>query len=48
MIANAYYYGNTTRIEFNEKYISEIVPRLNDLFCKYGYKTEIFSEEKIL
>ena len=32
MIANVYYYGTTSMIEFNENHINEIVPKLNELF----------------
>lgn len=42
MIASAYYYGTTSMIEFNENHINEIVSKLNELFNKYGYKTDIF------
>ena len=46
MIANAYYYGTTTMLEFNEKHINEIVPKLAELFSKYGYKTEMFLKDE--
>lgn len=46
MLANARYYGTTSTIEFNQKHINEIVPKLNDLFCKYGYKSEIFFKDE--
>lgn len=46
MIANAYYYGTTSMLEFNEKHINEIVPKLDELFSKYGYKTEIFLKDE--
>ena len=46
MIANVYHYGTTSMIEFNENHINEIVPKLNELFSNYGYKTEIFSKDE--
>lgn len=46
MIANAYDYGTTNVLEFNEKHINEIVPKLDELFSKYGYKTEIFLKDE--
>lgn len=46
MIANAYYYGTTTKLEFNEKHINEIVPKLNEIFSKYGYETEMFLKDE--
>lgn len=46
MIANAYYYGTTSMLEFNEKHINEIVPKLDELFSKYGYKTEMFLKDE--
>lgn len=46
MIAYAYYYGNTTKLEFNEKQVNEVVPKLNALFNKFGYKTDIFLKDK--
>lgn len=46
MIVNAYYYGTTSMLEFNEKHINEIVPKLDKLFSKYGYKTEIFLKDE--
>lgn len=46
MIVNAYYYGTTSMLEFNEKHINEIVPKLDELFSKYGYKTEIFLKDE--
>lgn len=45
MIANAYYYGTTTIIEFNEKSIYETTKKLNELFHKYGYKMQITYEK---
>lgn len=46
MIANVYYYGTTSMIEFNENHINEIVTKLNELFSNYGYKTDIFSKDE--
>ena len=46
MIANVYHYGTTSMIEFNENHINEIVPKLNELFSNYGYKTEIFLKDE--
>lgn len=46
MIANAYYYGTTTTLEFNEKHINEIVPELDELFSEYGYNTNMFSKDQ--
>lgn len=45
MIANAYYYGTTTIIDFNEKSIYENTKKLNELFYNYGYKIEITNEK---
>lgn len=46
MIAYARYYGDTDILEFNEKHINEIVPKLNELFIKYGYKTDMFLKDE--
>lgn len=46
MIANAYYYGTTTVLEFNEEHINKVVPKLAKLFSEYGYKTEIFLKDE--
>lgn len=46
MIANAVYYGTTNVLEFNEQHINEIVPQLDELFSKYGYKTEMFLKDE--
>ena len=46
MIANAYHYGTTTMLEFNENNINKIVPKLNELFSNYGYKTEMFLKDE--
>lgn len=46
MIASAYYYGTTSMIEFNENHINEIAQKLNELFNKCGYKTDIFLIDK--
>lgn len=41
MIANAYYYGSTNKIDFQEKSINQIVLKLNELFRKYNYEIEL-------
>lgn len=46
MIANAVYYGTTNVLEFNEQHINKIVPQLDELFRKYGYKTEFFLKDE--
>ena len=44
MISNAYYYGSTNKIDFQDKSINQIVQRLNELFRKYNYKIEFTNE----
>lgn len=46
ILEHAYCYNNTTMIEFNEKFINDIVPKLNELFTKYGYKSNIFIKDE--
>ena len=43
MIANAYYYGSTHVIKFDDSSIMETVPKLSAHFAKYGYNTDVFS-----
>lgn len=46
MLAHSSYYIDTTQLQFNEKFINNIVPQLSELFSKYGFKTDVFSKDK--
>ena len=46
ILGHIYLYANTTMIDFSEEFINEIVPKLNDLFIKNGYKADAFIKDK--